>query len=93
MFIAAQLVHFSRSIVFIVSPASKRFKFQTDRRPLAMDMMAAVWRPETWNSGLVTYRHVGGAAGVSAGAGGASIRLRKPPMVVREIRATTLRWV
>ena len=69
VFIAPQLVHRSRSIARIASPASKRPTFHTERTPVASPMIAAVCSPETWKSGFVTKRQVEGAAGASAAGG------------------------
>jgi DNA-binding NarL/FixJ family response regulator len=56
-------------------------------------VIAAVCRPETWNSGLVTKMQVGCAGGASADGAGASIMPRRPEYIVSVTSAITLRWL
>ena len=92
VFMAPQPVQRSRSIVRMASDGSKRPSFQTVRTPVASDMIAALCRPETWNSGFVTNTQ-GGKNCASGCGGGASIMPRMPLHEVSMTIAIALRWL
>ncbi len=69
-----QPVMCSRSMSSHTTSGSNRPTVHTDFTPLTASAMAAVCRPDTWKSGLVTSWHADGA---SSG-GGLSISMRRP---------------
>ena len=79
----------SRSMSSHTTSGSNRPTVQTDFTPLTASAMAAVCRPDTWKSGLVTSWHARGAPS----GGGLSIIIRRPWKKLSPSSAPTLRWV
>src|SRR5579859_5786405 len=77
----------SRSTRRSTAVASKRPIGHTERVPLALHETAALRRPETWNRGLVTSTHAGGAPC----RGGEARWLRAPWNVLASTSARTFR--
>jgi hypothetical protein len=84
-----QCVTRSASMRRMITTGSNRPIVQTLFTPPTRNAIAAVWRPETWKSGLDTSCTLGPASG----AGGSNIMLRRPWKKVMPSNAPTLRCV